>query len=110
MMNRRVQRDIWQGLYDFYLIETPRAVKTDRLLSEDALLKKLSKAHSDKVVSRRYRHILTHQVIISTFTVLEHRQDVKADQNDLKFFSARKIGDLPKPVLISRFLEDYRLL
>jgi A/G-specific adenine glycosylase len=109
LMKKREQKDIWHGLYDFYLIETKRSVKIARLVSDDPWLKKL-KAKPAAETNRRYKHILSHQVIISSFTIVENGNRSMQTEKNLKFFTPTKIADLPKPVLISRFLKDHQLL
>jgi len=63
----------------------------------------------DLVLSDIYKHILSHQVINARFIFLK-----KVSNNFVKepfaFYSTKKIEDLPKPVLISRFFEDHQLL
>ena len=109
LMKKRAHKDIWYGLYDFYLIETKRSVRISKLVSEDPLLKKL-RVRADAEAYKKYKHILSHQVIISSFTILENGDHSMQKEKTMKFFSPAKIADLPKPVLISRFLEDYQLL
>lgn len=109
LMKKRAQKDIWHGLYDFYLVETNRAVKTSKLLSEDPVLKKL-RMKAGTAAQRKYKHILSHQVIISSFTVIENGTHPAGTEKELKFFTPAKIAGLPKPVLISRFLKDHQLL
>lgn len=107
-MKKRNQKDIWNGLYDFYLVETKKAVKTNTLLSTDNTLKKIMLSDAT-VTHKKYRHVLTHQIIISTFTIVEQTEAPEKNK-DSKFYSRKAIAELPKPVLISKFLSDHQLL
>lgn len=107
MMKKRDKKDIWHGLYDFYLVEKNRAIKPDNVMVEDVYLKKL-KTRASVQTSPVYRHVLSHQVILSRFILIDHSEtSLPAAEKDYKFYPIKKIMDLPKPVLISRFLEDY---
>lgn len=109
-MNLRKGNDIWKGLYDFYLIEKSRLVKTEHLLNDDLFLKKLKPLISDVSTSGLFKHILSHQNIQAKFITLELAKKPVAIPENLRFYSIKKVGQLPKPVLISRFLSDFRLL
>jgi len=107
-MQKREGKDIWHGLYDFYLVETLRLRKPERLLEEDRVLKSLGgKIQYDKV-SILYKHILSHQKLLARFIPIK----VHASKNKkalfkskrIKFYSAKEINKLPKPTLISRYL------
>jgi A/G-specific adenine glycosylase len=107
LMKKRLGKDIWNGLYDFYLIETSRSTKADTLISTDPFLDSMAQGIS--VVSEEYKHVLSHQTIISKFIVLEGNAN-RVKEEALEYYSLKKISDLPKPVLINRFLEDYNFL
>jgi A/G-specific adenine glycosylase len=110
LMKKRGPGDIWQGLFDFYLIEKHKAVNIEKILAEIAFLK-TGAGKLQLGTSNTYKHILSHQTIISTFTVLnEELADSIVEDGNLEYYSMKKIHDLPKPVLISRFLKDYNFL
>jgi len=110
MMNHRNGKDIWQGLYDFYLIEKNRFSVPEKLINDDPFLKKLMPTASSMSTSKRYTHILSHQKIQSKFTVLQLSKKPESVSGSLRFYSIKKVKELPKPALISRFLHDFRLL
>lgn len=109
LMKKRVRRDIWQGLYDFHLIEKQRAVRSTRSLAKTLLY---SKPPDEKkiVVSEPYKHQLSHQTIVSRFIIVDSDMPVTGAEEPLEFYSMKEVNDLPKPVLISRFLSDYNFL
>jgi len=110
MMKKREQKDIWHGLYDFYLVEKKRSTKLDSIMEEDSFLNTLKIDFNTLETSAPYKHILSHQIIISKFVVIQdHKTSFPLDKA-FRFYSSAKISELPKPVLISRFLHDYQLL
>jgi A/G-specific adenine glycosylase len=110
VMHQRKEKDIWQGLFDFYLVEKTRHHKPERILKEDPWLKALMPNAELIHTSGRYQHLLSHQTIRCHFMVLEVRKKDLALNPPLRFYSIKKVAELPKPVLISRFLHDFKLL
>lgn len=108
-MKKREEKDIWEGLFDFHLIEKKRPVKTDHILSEE-IVKKLSPETAEVKISKNYKHILSHQTIFSRFIIVKSKKSPPASKKIVSFYSLEQISHLPKPVLISRFLSDHYLL
>lgn len=98
-MKKREEKDIWNGLYDFPLIEHERPV------TESQLKKQFGKGI---IISRPFKHILSHQTIHARFIETDSVANHEA-KNKTKFYSTAQIANLPKPVLISRFLEQAHL-
>lgn len=113
LMGRRDAKDIWQGLFDFVLIERSKPLKTETIMTEAILEHAVEMFGQDFQVdtieiSPLYKHILTHQIILATFILIKARKFPVTKDKKLKFYTFDKIYDLPKPVLISRFLSDYK--
>ncbi len=109
LMKKREEKDIWHGLYDFLLVETKRPVDPEKLFLENDLLKKFRKGKLSEI-SAMYKHILSHQLINSRFIRVNLPDNFELNSSGLKFYSLKKVAELPKPVLISKFLSDYELL
>ena len=109
LMRKRKADDIWEGLYDFLLIERESPQNTlDLLRARTVKNSALAKVE----ISKEYKHILSHQTIISRFAVID-KEDLDVEsfaEPALEYYPIQKIHDLPKPVLISRFLTDYNFL
>lgn len=105
-LRKREGNDIWHGLFDFILVERSRSTKAALLLDEIPALKKKFRGLELKV-SKLYRHVLSHQTIDARFITAAVESIPALNEPELKFYSRKKIGDLPKPVLITRFLDDY---
>jgi A/G-specific adenine glycosylase len=106
-MRQRNKKDIWQGLFDFYLVEKTRPKAVENIILEDLVAKKLISKRSTPIVSKKYKHVLSHQNIHAKFVMIDS-DGVRS--NDLRFYSKKEMADLPKPILIQRFLEDYNIL
>lgn len=109
LMKKREGKDIWNGLYDFYLIEKNRSSDVEKLVAADKLLKKFT-GKKKLVPSAVYKHTLSHQIIYSRFTQISTGVTPVVNGSGLKLYPIRKVAELPKPVLISRFLADNQLL
>ncbi|HMG92252.1 MAG TPA: A/G-specific adenine glycosylase [Chryseolinea sp.] len=109
LMKKRTEKDIWQGLFDFFMLEEPKPTKIEKLIERFNAINCLQFQTGDFVISDNYKHILSHQIIHAKFIFLK-----AVSNNFLKepfaFYTAKKIEELPKPVLISRFLSDFQLL
>ncbi len=108
LMQKREGKDIWQGLFDFYLIETKRSTLLDKIIKEDVFLNRFSVGDSSSI----YKHVLSHQVLFARFISVEAKSIdknlLKSDQQ--KFYSRKQIMELPKPVLVTKYLSDINFL
>ena len=110
-MRLRKGADIWQGLYDFYLVEDSQLREADQLADE---LVALMGHHQLSIVKdpRLYKHALTHRRLhVYFFYVQATAQFVQEaapmlDRMHMHAFSLAETKNLPKSRLISNFLED----
>lgn len=91
LMNKRKGQDIWTGLYQFPMQEVT--------------------AFAENSSERRYRHILSHQIIEARFELLETDSEEQlqnlANQTDSSIYSIEEVENLPKPILINNYLKEY---
>lgn len=105
LMKQRTEKDIWFGLYDFPVIERNSPVNISEELNASSWSEMIG-AKSSISFSQPYTHILTHQTIVSQFIFIEQpKKRTNLGKNE-RFYSLKQIIDLPKPVLVSRFLND----
>jgi A/G-specific adenine glycosylase len=110
LMRKRKPGDIWNGLYDFMLIETKRPVKAEKLWKEEKSLKNIPVTRTSGI----HKHILSHQQLITRFIELNvaSPEAIKPlmKKEALKFYTKSQIEHLPKPILINRFLKESGVL
>ncbi len=105
-MRERLVRDIWQNLYDFYCIETdePKADLRELRLPED-----LVSLMQQGVVSKEplmAGQLLSHQRIRAVFyEITLPDSTVNSLPMGLQWYSQSAVNSLPKPVLITNYLE-----
>ena len=104
LLNKRKGKDIWHGLYEFPLVESEELLEPDRL---DIQWPGWPKTMALTAQSLVYKHILTHQEIYAVFYSFAWDGE-KPGFEDLKsgFYSLDEIEQLPKPILIERFLKE----
>jgi A/G-specific adenine glycosylase len=101
-VRRREGKDIWQGLYEFPLVETDRKISVPELLkTRDA---KVYTKNSVVVrhVSEEYTHILTHQRLNARFCVAISEKELKGTERE----HITRLNSLAFPRLIEKFLND----
>lgn len=87
-VSKRVEKDIWQNLYEFFLIETPKQESAENILKSKALKSMVGEVKLLKVTPLK-KHILSHQHLHSTFYELKmekainHRKLMKVKRNEL---------------------------
>ena len=109
LMRKREEKDIWLGLFDFHLVERKKAVKAEKLLKEEEVIQLVGKAKHVSV-SKPYKHILTHQTIFSRFIIVKNSKKPVGIKGNHSVYSLKEIEALPKPVLVTKFLEDHYVL
>jgi A/G-specific adenine glycosylase len=108
LMKERVENDIWKGLYELPIIETTKPTNFDDLVHP--MLHHLQNqamvfSTEDKII----RHLLSHQVLNVNFAVIDIDKSEREDLNleNYKWYSFDQVEALPKPVLISNYLDNY---
>ena len=110
-MRKRSGNDIWKGLYDFPLLEKKRELTKGKI---SGLFFDLPGWKNEPIPqyldSKIHKHILTHQIIHAQFIHVIYPK-AKADRliqkiENSRWYSTSQIEKLPKPVLISRFLQE----
>jgi A/G-specific adenine glycosylase len=109
LMKKRTEKDIWQGLFDFFMLEEPEPTKIEELIERFNAINCLDTQPEDIAISDNYKHILSHQVINAKFIFLKGASNSFLKE-PFAFYTTKKIEELPKPVLITRFLLDFQLL
>ncbi len=102
IMQERTQKGIWQNLHEFPLIETMHSIDEKELVLNDQFNEicpsetTISLHNTTDII-----HKLSHQHLFTKFWV------VKTNTNDNDAITWEKAKELPVPVLISNFIQDY---
>jgi len=108
LMNERSRKDIWNGLYDFHLLETSNSEVHEDITSINSLAKISREDMVLRADSEVYKHVLTHQRLYVRFFHLEvpdqeSFRKIMID-NKLRRFTLDEVKTLPKPILIENYL------
>lgn len=103
-MNRRTGKDIWEGLYEFPLIETGTNMDFVELQQTMAFRELFGDSSSVKftVSMAPVKHVLSHQLIYATFYKAEFIGDIPALANYIRITS----GEIDN-YAVSRLVELY---
>lgn len=108
LMKERQEKDIWKGLFEFYLFENKTIVKDGFFETTGKNLSCKSRL-TLKPPSLVFKHILTHQTLFAQFqeVLVQKEKDFKdiARTFNLEVFNLQEVRTLPKPVLINNFLK-----
>ena len=109
-MFERNKKDVWQGLYDFYLIESEHLLQPDEI-TDPLILEFITSGGFVDILSEEVKHILSHQIIHARFFEVSINENQVAEplleNHILNFYSKNEIIDLPKPVLVDNFLNYF---
>lgn len=101
-IQKRTEKDIWQNLYEFYLIETDKPEEPEVLL-KNKILKKLIKDFKVISIISAKKHVLSHQHLYATFYELEISSPLKF--KSLIKVKRQNLNDFAFPQLIHRYLK-----
>lgn len=108
-MKVRDRKDIWKGLYDFYLLESPELVE-DPARFDDILLKHALQGGATVEMSKLYKHQLTHQQLWVRFFLVDVSESSLANsllnRQKLQAYSLEEVRKLPKPILVDNYLSE----
>ena len=107
-MRKRGPKDIWHGLYDFYLQETESASLTavELLGAVEALNGRIDTSRVAEPV-HALRHVLSHQKVEALFHPIWLEAPLSAETlqaSGLAAFASNQAEDLPKPIMIANYL------
>ncbi len=105
-VRRRTDKDIWQGLYEFILLETEQLLTDEELLTTETFTSFFNKKkYSITATSNAHRQQLTHQTINGKFFHVKITTPLKF-KNDLILVAKGEINQLPFPKFIASYLRD----
>jgi A/G-specific adenine glycosylase len=108
LVNRRSSRDIWESLYEFYLVETPAQPQWEERSLQDWLLNQFGiKKAAITTISPVLSQQLTHQTIKGQFIVVE-LPHIPAPLQEYDWILLTKLPQLAFPKLINTWLDQQK--
>ena len=106
-VRKRTEKDIWQNLFEFYLVESVSHQEWDKKMIADFLKQQLGiDSHEVKLITTAASQQLTHQHIKGYFIVIKlNTVPAKLKREDSLWLSANEIAHLPFPAFINQYLE-----
>lgn len=105
-VRQRTEKDIWQNLYEFVLIETNQIIPENSLLSEDKFSSLIDGSdYTITHVSKILRQKLTHQTITGRFFHINLKSG-GSNLSGYKAVSNQELKMLPFPKFIASYLKD----
>jgi A/G-specific adenine glycosylase len=103
-VRKRTQKDIWQNLYEFVLIETP-APLTISTLQKQEFFKNIFGSAKFKItkISKPYTQQLTHQTITGQFIEIDSSPLIL---KDYRLVTQKTLTTLPFPKFPAQYLKD----
>ena len=102
ILEKRKGKGIWEGLYQFPLIETLKETHEKELIEHDFFKSRFNKNAFIKLFnSQQIIHKLSHQHLYTRFWLI-HTSEINEE-----FISWNNIWEYPVPTLIHNFLENY---
>lgn len=103
ILSERKGKGIWQGLYQFPLIESETNINKDDLMASKEFIKLFPDETTISLFNQKVIvHKLSHQHLYTQFWIVETETSKKATIN------WSEIENYPVPVLIANFLEEYQ--
>lgn len=105
-LRQRSGKDIWEGLYEFYLMESAQFLDDKEI--EKNLTELKVRDFSILRVSKDFVHILSHQRLHARFYLVSLTHSIELE--GIQFYSAEELEKIGKPILVVRYLEQEKIL
>lgn len=107
LVRQRVSKDIWQGLWEFYLVELPNFQLYDEIIGKDTVLAELSQHSLITSLVSPTTHLLSHQKILCQAWLVQVNDHLDVQINDqFLWIEPQDFTNLAKPVLILNLITD----
>lgn len=105
-MRERMDKDIWQNLFDFYLLETDEPIEKWQDLPLPAFLQKGPIIGNPLEPDSPFTQLLSHQRIQARFyQIMVPFSSLDSLPDGLNWFIMNEVDAIPKPVLITNYLK-----
>jgi A/G-specific adenine glycosylase len=108
LLRKRNDKDIWQNLYEFVLIETSKKITPGKIQTTDSFKEMVGSAKFKVIsISKPYKQLLSHQTIHSQFIQLQPDKPMKI--KGYKPVSKKVLNRYPFPRSITNYLLETKL-
>lgn len=105
LINKRGQGDIWEGLYELPLIETPRCMGLPELAMDEAVVAHFGPGADLRLLGSPVKHVLSHQNLFAQFIAVNGHAGFNVKKMEWSYVFIKDLGTLAKPKLIYSFLK-----
>jgi A/G-specific adenine glycosylase len=110
LVHKRVEKDIWENLFEFYLFESEKQMKWKPKEITNWLEKQLGVEHCSILqISPFYKQQLTHQTLLGSFVTIQ-LQSVPATLQHFLQLSRLELSSIPFPKFINQYLNEFSFL
>ena len=106
-MRQRASKDIWEGLWEFYLVELPHFQSFEEIMGIDSVLAELGKQSVITTLVSPPTHLLSHQKIFCQAWHVQVNDHFEVPENDqFRWIEPQDFTNLAKPVLLLNLITD----
>jgi len=106
-LEKRTEKDIWEGLYQFPLFEAEKELSEIEVLNLKIPFFENTVANI-KSISNKKKHVLSHQIIYARLIIVEINDLTKLNTNFIQI-NKKDISKFAVPKLLELFIEDLRI-
>lgn len=107
LVRQRVSKDIWQGLWEFYLVEMPNLESIEEEISKDPFLSAVVQQSLMTSLVSPPTHLLSHQKIFCQAWLVQVGDHFEIPENDqFRWIEPQDFTNLAKPVLLLNLITD----
>ncbi|WP_103069314.1 A/G-specific adenine glycosylase [Aquimarina sediminis] len=108
IIQQRVGKGIWQGLYEFPLIESAHDVDVDKIISH-TIFNKMVLNNKYEIIPYKDEpviHKLSHQHLYTRFYIVKMDSTIKVDESQREV-SFKEVHSYPVPILLGNFVDGF---
>jgi A/G-specific adenine glycosylase len=107
LVRQRASKDIWRGLWEFYLVEMPSFQSVEKEISKDSFLSSVSQQSLITSLVSPPTHLLSHQKIFcqAWFVQVPDHFEFQLDE-PFRWIEPQDFTNLAKPVLLLNLITD----
>lgn len=105
ILNKRTEKDIWQHLYEFPLLESKQELEENDVLNQAIHQNLISTEFELRGISKKIKHVLSHQDIYAKFFEIHDPHFQYQNRGKYLYIKDDEIRDFALPRLIEQYLQ-----